>query len=86
MKKHVHNVKSTMRYILLFRDKMPDKKPEDPTEIFSWKNSLEIMANDVINKLLLASIKKGLIKNEKGITVTYVRNKLFGKKVFCDTL
>ena len=38
---------------------MPDKKPEDPTDILSWKNSLENMDNDAINKLLLASIKKG---------------------------
>ena len=64
MKKNVHSLKSTVRGILLFYNKTPDKKPEYPTYILSWKNSLEIMANDEINKLLLASIEKGLIKNE----------------------
>ena len=28
------------------------------------------MANDAVTKLVLASIKKGLIKNEKDLTVT----------------
>ena len=65
---------------------MPDKKPEEPTDIFSCKNSLKNMANDAINKLLLASIKKGLIKNEKCLTVTFVRNKYFGKHLFGGTL
>ena len=65
---------------------MPDKKSEDPTYILSWKNSLEIMTNDTINKLFLASIEKGLIKNEKELTVNFVRNKKFGKKWFGDTL
>ena len=59
---------------------MPDKKTENPTEILSWKNSLEIMANDAINKLLLASIEKVLKKNEKELTVTFVRSIKFGKK------
>ena len=30
-RKNFHNLKSTVRGILLFCDKMPDKKPEDPT-------------------------------------------------------
>ena len=65
---------------------MPDKKPEDPTEILSWKKILENMANDAINKLVLASIKKGLIEDEKDLTVTFVRNKDFGKYLLGDTL
>ena len=51
-----------------------------------WKNSIKNMANDAINKFLLASIKKGLIENEKDLTVTFVRNKYFGKKMLGDTL
>ena len=65
---------------------MPDKKPEDPTDILSWKNSLENMANDSINKLVLVSIKKGLIDNEKDLTVTFVRENDFGKKLLGGTL
>ena len=75
-----------MKGILLFCDKIPNNKPVDPTEILSWKNSLEIMANDAINKLLLASIEKVLKKNEKELTVTFVRSIKFGKKLFGDTL
>ena len=81
-----HNLKNTVRGILLFCDKMPDNKPEDPTYILSWKNSLEIIATDAINKLLSTSMQKGLIKNEKELTLTFVRNKSFGKNMFGDTL
>ena len=86
MRKNFHNLKSTVRGILLFYDNITDKKPEDPTEILSWKNSLEIMANDAINKLLLDSIEKDLIKNEKELTVTFVRNKNYGNFLFGDTI
>ena len=61
-------------------------KPKDLTEILLWKNSLEKMANDAINKLVLASIKKVLVEDEKGFTVTSLRNKDFGKKLLGDTL
>ena len=84
--KNVHNLNITVRCILLFCDKMPDNKPEDSTELLSCKNSLEIMANDAINKLLSASMEKDLIKNEKELTVTFVRGKKFGKYLFGDTL
>ena len=49
MKTNVQNLKNTVRGILLSCDKMPDKKPEDPTEILAWKNSIELMANEAIN-------------------------------------
>ena len=52
---------------------MPNKKPEDPTDILSWKNSLELMANESINKLLLTSMEKGLIKNENELSMTFVK-------------
>ena len=58
---------------------MPDKKPKDPLEILAWKNSLAIMANDAITKLVSDSIKRGLIKDEKELTVTSLRHKDFGK-------
>ena len=70
----------------MFCNKIPDKKPEYPTDIFSWKNSLENMANEAITRFVLASIKKGLIENEKDLTVTFVRNKYFGNKMLVDTL
>ena len=50
------------------------------------ENSLKIMANETINKLLSASMEKFLIKNEKELTVTFVRDNTFGKKLFGDTL
>ena len=75
-----------MRGILLFCNKMPDMKPKYPTEILSWKKSPEKMTNDAITKLVLASIKKGLIEDEKDLTVTFVRNKYSGKKLLGDTL
>ena len=81
MRKNSHNLKNTLRGIFLFCNNIPDKKPEDPTDILSWKNSLEIMANDAINKLLFSSIEKGLIKTEKDLTATFVKNKKFGKIV-----
>ena len=61
---------------------MPDKKPEDPTDILSCKVSLPIMANKAINKLLTTSIKKGLINNEKHLTMTFLRDKIVGKYVW----
>ena len=70
----------------MFCNKIPDKKPKDPTEILSWKNSPENMANDAITKLVLASIKRGLIEDEKDLTGNFVRNKDFGKKLLGDTL
>ena len=81
MRKNFHNLEITVRVIILICNKTPDKKPEYPTYILSWKNSLENMANEAITRLVLASIKKGLIENEKDLTVTFVRNKDFGKKI-----
>ena len=71
-----------MRGILLFCDKMPDKKPEYPIEILAWKNSIELMANEAINKSLSALMKKGLTNNEKELTVTFVRGKSLEKYVW----
>ena len=51
---------------------MPDKKPEDPTYILAWRNSLQLMANKAINQLLATSMVKGLINNEKELTMTFV--------------
>ena len=65
---------------------MPDKKPEDPTEILAWQNSLELMANEAINKLLSASMEKGLTNNEKNLTVTFVRGTSLEGNMFGDTL
>ena len=65
---------------------MPDMKPKYPFEILSWKKSPENMANDAISKLVSASIKNGLIKDEKELTVTSLRNKDFVKSVLGHTL
>ena len=50
--KNVQILKNTVRGILMLFDKIPNKKPEDPTEMLAWKNSLELMANEEINKLI----------------------------------
>ena len=86
VRQNYHNLKKTVRAILLFCNKMPDMKPKNPLEILSWKNSLENMANDAISKLVSASIKNGLIKDEKDLTVTSLRNKEFGKNMLGHTL
>ena len=44
------------------------------------------MANDAINTFLSSSTEKGLIKNEKELTVTFVRGKSFGNNLFGDTI
>ena len=44
------------------------------------------MANEAINKLLSASMEKGLTNNERELTVTFVRGKIVGKNMFGDTL
>ena len=44
------------------------------------------MASEAINKFLSASMEKGLINNEKDLTVTFVRDKKFRKNMFGDTL
>ena len=58
---------------------MPDKKPEYPTEILAWKVSLPLMSNKLINQLLTTSIEKGLINHEKKLTMTFVRDVIFGR-------
>ena len=55
---------------------MTDKKPEDSTDILAWKNSLKLMSNEAINKFLLASMEKGLIQNEKELSMTFLRDKI----------
>ena len=63
-----------MKGVLFFCNKMPNKKPEDPTEILAWKVSLTLMANKAIDKLLMKSIEKGMINDEKELTMTLVRD------------
>ena len=81
MRENYHNLKITVRVIFLFCNKIPDMKPKYPTEKNHGK-----MANDAITRLVSASIKKGLIKDEKELTVTSLRNKDFGKNLLGDTL
>ena len=58
---------------------MPDKKPEDPTDMRAWKLSLLLKVNRAINQFLTRSIEKGLINNEKERTMTFVRDIIVGK-------
>ena len=63
----------------MFYDKIPNKKPEVPTDILSLKVSLQLMANKAINQLLTTSTEKGLTNNENELTMTFVRDKIVGK-------
>ena len=58
---------------------MPNKKPEDPTEVLTWKVSLPLMANKAMNQLITTSIDKGMIKNEEEHTINFVRDIIVGK-------
>ena len=60
---------------------MPNKKPEDPTEILSWEVSLPLMDNKAIYQLLTTSINKDLIEHEKELTMTFVRDVIVGKNL-----
>ena len=42
MRNNYHSLKKIVRGILMFCNKMPNMKPKDPFEIFSWKNLLKI--------------------------------------------
>ena len=46
--------------------------------------SIPIMANNAVDKLIVRSIYKGLIKGEKCLTVTFVVHTLLGKFSFSD--
>ena len=65
---------------------MLDKKPEDPTEILAWKNSLELMANEAINKLISASMEKGSGKQRKGAYYDFCEGIKNLKIFFGDTI
>ena len=51
-KNNVKNLKNTVNCILWFYNKLPDKKPEDPTDILECKVSLLLMKNKAIYQLL----------------------------------
>ena len=76
--KNVQNLKNTVKGILWFCNKMPNKKPEDPTEVLTWKVSLPLMANKAMNQLITTSIDKGMIKNEEEHTINFVRDIIVG--------
>ena len=54
--------------------------------MLSCKLSLPLMDNKVIYQLLTRSIDKGMIINEKELTMTFVRDIIVGKNTFGDVL
>ena len=46
--------------------------------------SIPIMTSNTVDKLILISIEKGLIKGEKCLTVTFVEHTIIGKISFSD--
>ena len=53
--------------------------------LFPWKVYLTLMSRKEIDQLLTRSIGKVLIKNEKKISMTFVRDVIF-EKMFGDAL
>ena len=54
--------------------------------MLSCKVSLPLMDNKVIYQLLTRSIDKGMIINEKELTMTFVRDIIVGENTFGDVL
>ena len=81
MKKNVQNLDNTVKGILLFCDKMPDKKIDYPTDILARKVSLPLMANKEIHQMITTSIEKVLINNEKELTMTFEKDVIVEKYV-----
>ena len=79
MKENVQNLNNTVKGILLFCDNIPNKKPEDPTDILAWKVSISLMSNKKIDQFITRSIEKGLINNDKELTMNFVRYIIVGK-------
>ena len=50
----------------------------------AWKVSLPKMANNATTKLIQRSIEKNMTKKENDITMTFVRDNIFGKTDFGD--
>ena len=86
VKENVQNLNNTVKGILLFCDNITDKKPEDPTDILAWKVSLSLMSNKTIDQFLTRSIEKGLINNDKELTMNFVRYIIIGKNTFSGAL
>ena len=81
VKINVQNLKNTVKGILWFCNKMPNKKPEDPTKILARKVSLPLIANKETDQLLTRSIEKVMIKNERELTMNCFGNIIFEKNV-----
>ena len=79
--KNVQNLKNNVKGILWFCNKIPNNKPEDPTEILTYKVSLPLMANYKIDQLRTRSIEKGLMKNKMGLTMTLLRDTIVEKNI-----
>ena len=60
---------------------MPNKKAEEPNEIFKWKSSLPKMADIAITKFIYRPIEKNQINKEKGLTMTFVREQIYEKNL-----
>ena len=63
IEKNVQNLYNTVKSILSFCNKMPNKRPDDPTGILAWKVSLPLRFNKAIDQLFTRSIEKVLINN-----------------------
>ena len=84
--KNVQNLKNTVKGILLFCNKISNKKLEDSTFFLARKLSPSLMANKAINKFLTASIEKGVINIERELTMTFVKGYTFSGIMFSSVL
>ena len=56
VQKTIHNSKKIIKGILCFCEHIPEKKPDEPTEILVWKVSIREMGNESLNTFSCQSI------------------------------
>ena len=66
-----HNFKKMVKGVLWFCKNMPEKNPENPTELLGWKVSLIEMGNGALNTLFHKSIDNHLTTKENGMTLNF---------------
>ena len=70
----------------MFCDNIPNKKSEEPTDILEWKVSLSLTYKNASDQLLTIAIEKGLMNNEKELTMNFGRDIIVGRNMFGDAL
>ena len=75
-----------MKGIFWFCGNIPNRTPEDSTQLLALEVSLLITADNAVNKFIKGSINKDMIKKEKDPTMTFVKGSNCCKKYFDDVI